>query len=875
MSVLGWREMAAGAVLGRRGVRGCVAVLVVFAAWLGVSAAGAFGFAAGVPWWSLTSGARPAVIVPGVARNEVQLLTVSATGGMYLLEREGVPSALVSWDASAAEMQAILEGVYGPGNVEVPRGEGNELGSDPYEIVFKGELADREVALVETLKEAFFGFELTCKGEPCPGNAVVSEKVLGRADGEVVVTAANLGNGLAQAPVTISDRLPAGLVPVWIKGLAGPNPDTQRGPMECELSSLSCTLTSGTIPPFRSLEMVIGVNVAGAVSGETVGSVSGGGAAEASVSREVAVSDTPAGFGVEDYALQAEDFGGGPDRQAGSHPFQLTTTLSLNQTLLSSKTGGLGYRPEPVGNVKDLHFKWPAGLIGDPSAMARCSTLEFLAEPFPLCKQDTVVGVVRVAIVFTHASQVEHAVVPLYNLEPNKGEPARFAFKTANVNVYIDPSVRTGSDYGVTVSVDNVTQTAATLESQVTVWGVPGDSRHDISRGSGCMTLAAEEPNPGPCSPSEEAHPPALLSMPGSCTGPLASVVEADSWTNPSEVLPFAAAPMPAMDGCNRLPFNPSIEVKPDVPAASTSTGLAVNVHVPQEETLNAAGLAEARRVRTSPSPSPKAWPSTPPAPTGCSCSRTARGVHRLRRTAVAAGRADRAVHRNAPEPPAPGVNFCPDASKIGTVKIKSPMLREPARRRPCISRRRTRTRSTRCSRCTSSREDHESGVLVKLPGEVSLDPNTGQLMATFQNTPQAPFEDAEIHFFGGERAPLPTPDPLRHLHHQRDVHPVVGDHAGHLARRSSRSRSGPNGGPCPRAALPFTPSLAAGSPNINAGSFSPLTTTIGREDGNQNMQQSAAAHGPGHVGHPRRRDAVPRSRRPTQAPAIRSKPDR
>ena len=48
------------------------------------------------------------------------------------------------------------------------------------------------------------------------------------------------------------------------------------------------------------------------------------------------------------------------------------------------------------------------------------------------------------------------------------------------------------------------------------------------------------------------------------------------------------------MDGCNHLPFSPSISVAPDGQAASTPTGLTVGVHVPQQNTLNATGLAEA-----------------------------------------------------------------------------------------------------------------------------------------------------------------------------------------------------------------------------------------------------------------------------------------
>jgi hypothetical protein len=48
---------------------------------------------------------------------------------------------------------------------------------------------------------------------------------------------------------------------------------------------------------------------------------------------------------------------------------------------------------------------------------------------------------------------------------------------------------------------------------------------------------------------------------------------------------------------------------------------------------------------------------------------------------------------------------------------------------------------------------------------------------------------------------------------------------------------TGPNGSACPGASLPFDPSLNAGTLGIEAGAFSPLTTTISRGDGEQNMQ--------------------------------------
>ena len=47
------------------------------------------------------------------------------------------------------------------------------------------------------------------------------------------------------------------------------------------------------------------------------------------------------------------------------------------------------------------------------------------------------------------------------------------------------------------------------------------------------------------------------------------------------------------------------------------------------------------------------------------------------------------------------------------------------------------------------------NGVLVKLPGVVALDPVTGRVVSTFDNTPQLPFSRLHVAFKGGPRAPL------------------------------------------------------------------------------------------------------------------------
>ena len=55
---------------------------------------------------------------------------------------------------------------------------------------------------------------------------------------------------------------------------------------------------------------------------------------------------------------------------------------------------------------------------------------------------------------------------------------------------------------------------------------------------------------------------------------------------------------------------------------------------------------------------------------------------------------------------------------------------------------------------------DPLTGVIIKLPGEVEPDPDTGQLTVTFDNNPQLPFEDLILNFRGGgPRSQFATPE--------------------------------------------------------------------------------------------------------------------
>jgi hypothetical protein len=871
------RARVAGARVGgiaRCGVVRCGGLLVVLGLLtLGVLVSSAFAEGECVScraWWHLASDARPSNLhAAGVRVSEVQEIRVTATGGsVYVAEQGGVEEVLsgvkelgqlthveFAFDATPAEAQTALEGLYGAGNVEVSAGAG---GAGSYRVTASGALAGG------SLKGERLNTELGFLASPeLEGEAVTTQLVEGKSDGTIVVDLANSGDANASGgtvPVRVADSLPAGFRATSIEALRqGISPVHLP---ECSLKTVSCQY-AGVLTPYAVIEVRVGVDVeepaavSGALNEATVSGGEGflckagipgcehvpvGAVAPVSIRRALTVSSAVTPFGLEYYELDNENEGGSADTQAGSHPFQQTTSFALNQTVDA----------RAAAVPKDLSFKWPPGLIGNPTAVARCTIKAFAAKPKPTCPLSSVVGVATVTINEPGGGGVVVLTEPLFNLEPEVGEPARFGFTPNGVPVFIDPAVRSGGDYGITVHAYNITQSIAFLSSEVTVWGVPGDARHDPARGYGCLGSVGNV-----CSLPEHS-PPAFLALPTSCprnpaTGQperfLASA-EGDSWLEPKPVgqLPLLASfAMPAVDGCNRLPFTPSIRVTPDSEEGSRPTGLKVDVHVPQEESVNGEGLAEAdpRDITVA---LPQGVAINPAGGDGLqACSEglvgfkdseelsSQPGTQTDTFTPTLPGSVD-ALADGESEPLQPGINFCADASKIATATIKTPILPNPIEGAVYLAQQESNPFGSLVAMYIVA-EDPVSGVLVKLAGQVHLT-ESGQIVTTFENSPQAPFEDAELHFFGGERAPLASPAHCGTYTASASFTPWTAEPgAAPLPSSSSfKVTSGPNGQPCPGSSLPFAPTLTAGSTSIQAGGFTPFTTTMSREDGQQSL---------------------------------------
>ena len=676
----------------------------------------------------------------------------------------------------------------------------------------------------------------------------------------------NLGNagvlGSEGDPVVITDKLPAGVVALGhMSAEADTGADGQLRPkLKCsELPELRCTW-SGKVPSFISLEASIPVEAqhAGALGNNEM-TVSGAKTAEGEIvpeqtdthALEGSVEPTP--FGVESYELKAEEEDGSADLQAGSHPFQLTTTLEFNQ-VFSHNTRQNKEQPGTPALLKNVDTTLPVGLVAATVGVPQCSDADFQAVrpgSSDECPADTAIG--AVAVTFKEPIyETRTETVPLFNLVPARGEPARIGFEFDEVPVALDTSIKTGDGYAAEVDARYTSELAEVMGTIVTVWGVPADERHKGARGWDCLgeghfveELAGKLGIPMPCEGLGDAHPPAAyLNMPTTCGQPLLTSVQAQSWVSGARPEPqpaLQAANPQTLEGCGKLAFSSAIDVKPDQPQASTPSGLDVKIEVPQNTTLEAGPLdRDEADIKETTMTLPLGLQVSPASAGGLgTCGVGETGFDGLGGDSGATLEDELAAQQFTPE----GVS-CPNASKLGEVTIDSPLLEHELNGYMYVGEQDTNPFASPLVLYLIA-EDPVSGVLVKLAGEVRIAAD-GQITTVFKNTPPLPFDSLDAAPVQRSRASQTTPAFCRNYESTASFALWSSGSPAH-ASAASRRQSGPNGTPCQtQGPLPFAPSQTAGVSNNQAGAFSPFTLTINRPDGNQALNTITTQLPPG-----------------------------
>ena len=109
-------------------------------------------------------------------------------------------------------------------------------------------------------------------------------------------------------------------------------------------------------------------------------------------------------------------------------------------------------------------------------------------------------------------------------------------------------------------------------------------------------------------------------------------------------------------------------------------------------------------------------------------------------------------------------------------------------------------------------------GINAKLVGSVKPDPTTGQLTAYFEDLPQVPFDDFQLHLFSSDRGLMATPTRCSVYTTKAEFYPWNASLAEQESSQVFSLETGPHGSPCPGQVRPFNPSLVAGTSNPDAG---------------------------------------------------------
>jgi hypothetical protein len=663
------------------------------------------------------------------------------------------------------------------------------------------------------------------------------------------VTIANSGAAATDgSPVTITDTLAAGLEVKDVELRLRENQSIQnKASTQCitepvgATTAVRCTvpveLPDGSHPailaPGEPIRMIVRVKVLPDASGLLLNqaAVEGGGAAPASTSVEHPASAEPVGSGFEDFDARLLDADGSTFTKAGGHPEQLNLNFALNTK--ATPPGTTAHYVPAGGDVKDLEIELPRGLIGNPTAVEECPIRRFresiavsaglgLNSTDTECPDGSVVG-------FVNLQQLEGLggilPLPLYNLAAPKGVAAQFGFQVLSAYFYVNAKVSGGSDYSVVTAMSNTSEAKRVTAFQATIWGNPADPSHDAIRGHCLMTLENLPFSFGSCpSGLPEAKP--FLRLPTSCTTPVGTTMSFNTWNNFGSFASTTST-APQATGCNSVPFDPTLEARPTTNVADSPTGLSARLHIPQEDE-GPEGQAQAD-LRKAVVALPKGIAINPAGANGLAACSPAQIDLR-----------------------GSGPSACPDASKIGSAEVRTPLLDHPLPGSVYVATPHDNPFDSLLAIYLVV-DDPESGVVIKLPGQVAADPQSGQLTATFDENPQLPFEDFRLDFFGGAQAALRTPATCGSYATEYSLTPWSAPESGPPVTGSDpyAISQAPDGGVCPtsEAERPSAPRFAAGMVAPIARAYSPFVLQLKRDDGSKEFGSLRVSLPPGLLG--------------------------
>ncbi len=536
-------------------------------------------------------------------------------------------------------------------------------------------------------------------------------------------------------------------------------------------------------------------------------------------------------FELKELGVQFQNADESAAKEAGSHPFAVTTTLAVDRIKVpegpsckrDSETPPGPLECElPSAQARNIKVVLPPGFVGNQTAIPTCSGADFATidklTSQPACSDATAIGVSGVQVEFDPievGQPFPYTYVPVYNLEPGPGAAAKFGFVVLNVPVTTEIKVSQSFPYNLVAHVENVSQAVWFYGAQLTIWGNPASSVHDPIRGHcvDAILSSGEIKSLGSCEAGIDDEEP-LITLPRSCRGTLNTLFEGFSWQNQLEIS-TGTAQTEGMEGCDELGFDPEFSAQTTSEEAERPTGLDVAIDVDDQGLLEPGGEAKAD-IRKTVVSLPAGITVNPSAGNGLeACSKAQFEAASL-------------------------ASFgCPGASKIGTVDVATPLLDETFEGSLYVAQQDDpATPENGAENPFDSLfavylviRNEKLGVLVKQAGRVDLGGEDGRVTTVFDDIPEVPLSHIGVHLRGGNRAPLLNPRECGPYGVHTTFTPSSGtpDTSADVAISVS---SGPGGSACPAGPLPFAPGFHGGTASNAASRYSPLSMRITRADG-------------------------------------------
>jgi hypothetical protein len=653
------------------------------------------------------------------------------------------------------------------------------------------------------------------------------------------VSIKNVGDANSAGAVTVDFALPAGV---------RPDLEAKNGTgWSCSLLTHACSNSASVSPgaslPILSMPVFLDPEIVPDVLDATF-TASGGGASAAASGEDSFALGPPLSFGLipDSFIAKVEDEAGDDYTQAGGHPFRATAAFDFVKKNARERDSLGNLLPPPFEDARDAVINLPPGFAANTTVIPGGCRVSDVAESN--CPERYAIGR-AFANLGGFTEKDPEAVV--YKVEAGAGYPAAFAFRpvgVSNVTVLLRPKIRPG-DFTVAAFSPSAPQNPHLFSIEYFTF---------CSYGAVVKAIGPNWFSPRCKNPTDTgalAKP--FITNPTRCTGEEdVSSINVASYQNPGafddEGYPDLTDPnwktyettSPPLTGCNQLPFDPSFEGRPSTNVADAPTGLDFNLHIPQDGLVDPEGLGSAHLKDTT-VVLPRGMTVNPSAATGLeACSTAQIGLLETEHAEPYRIRFDG-------KPIA-----CPDASRIGTVTVNSPLIDETLQGGVYLAKQFDNPFGSLLALYLVIRND-QIGLSAKLAGEVTPDPVTGQLTVHFEENPQLPFEDLRLKSFEGPRASLRTPATCGLKTTEATFNPWSAPESGPPAtpNDSFQIATAPGGGKCATKAadLPNAPRLLAGTMTPKAGAYSPFVFRLSREDGSQELKGLTATLPPGLTG--------------------------